>query len=138
METRSCSNYAVLKTSSSQCKTLLKEGGKYTSAGKFAPEKTETLNLIDGEIAGFQITQGIMLVFMILMIIPSLMVFLSLALKAKANRWINIIVGILQTGLVIVSGIESSNSYFTFASSVEAVLLLLIVWYAWKWPIQET
>lgn len=37
---------AVLKTSSSQCKTLLKEGGKFISAGKFAPEKTETLNFL--------------------------------------------------------------------------------------------
>ncbi len=103
--------------------------------GFFIPGHIE--DLIAGEIAGLQITQGIMLVFMILMVIPSLMVFLSLILKAKANRWINIIVGILQISLVLVSGIESSNSYFIFASSVEAVLLSLIVWYAWKWPTQE-
>jgi hypothetical protein len=33
---------------------------------------------------------------MILMTIPIIMILLSLTLKAKANRWTNIIVGILH------------------------------------------
>ncbi|MHA1978759.1 MAG: DUF6326 family protein [Candidatus Hodarchaeales archaeon] len=92
--------------------------------------------VIAGELAGFEISQVLLLGFMILMTLPSLMVFLSLFLKAKLNRWANIIVGIMQLGFVL-GGILDPNIYFVFASSVESVLLLLIIWYAWKWPIQE-
>ncbi len=92
--------------------------------------------LIAGELEGFQITQVSLLGFMILMTIPGLMVFLSITLKAKANRRTNIIVGIFQIGLVLVSIIGDPNYFYMFGSSVEFVLLLLIVWYAWKWPKQ--
>ena len=94
-------------------------------------------DLIAGELGGVPITQEFLLVFMILMTIPSLMVFLSLTLKAKANRWTNIIVGILYLGVVLVSIIGDSNYFYIFVTSVEVVLLLLIVWHAWKWPKQE-
>jgi len=73
----------------------------------------------------------------ILMTIPSLMVFLSLTLPAKANRWTNIIVGILYIVVTLGMTIGESWAYYIFASIVEAVLLLLIVVYAWKWPKQE-
>ena len=71
------------------------------------------------------------------MTIPSLMVFLSLALPAKANRWTNIIVGILYIFVMLGSAIGVSWFYYIFGSIVEVVLFLLIVWYAWKWPKQE-
>jgi len=71
------------------------------------------------------------------MTIPSLMVFLSLILKAKANRWTNIIVGIFEIVFVLGNLIGESWAYYIFGSIVEVVLLLLIVWYAWKWPKEE-
>ncbi|MHA2332568.1 MAG: DUF6326 family protein [Candidatus Hodarchaeales archaeon] len=79
----------------------------------------------------------------ILMVIPSVMVFLSLTLKAKANRWTNIIVGIVYTVVNILVNflIElislEPNAYYILIAIVEAVLTALIVWYAWKWPTQE-
>jgi len=42
-------------------------------------------DLIAGEIAGFPITQTFLLLGMALMTIPSLMIFLSLALRASLN-----------------------------------------------------
>ncbi len=89
-----------------------------------------------GELAGFQITQELLLGFMILMTIPSLMVFLSLTVKPNVNRWVNIIVGILQI-IFVLTGILSPNIFFIFASCVEIILLLLIIRYAWTWPSQE-
>jgi len=65
---------------------------------------------------------------------------LSLTLKAKPNRWANIIVGTLQiVGLVLFVVLPAGDvwAYYIFASLVEAVLLSLIVWYAWNWPKQE-
>lgn len=102
--------------------------------GLFLPGHIE--DLISGEIEGMEISQELLLVFMILMAIPSLMIFLSLELKAKFNRQLNVIVGILQLGLVLPSGIDP-NIFFAFASLLEAVLLVLIIWYAWNWPIQN-
>ena len=71
-----------------------------------------------------------------MMAIPSVMVFLSLALPAKADRWTNLIVG----GLYVIVGIgnvigETWASYI-LGSVIEFVLLALILWYAWKWPRQ--
>jgi hypothetical protein len=94
-------------------------------------------DLIAGELAGFQITQEFLLGAMVLMTIPILMVFLSMTLKAKASRWTNIIVGILYLGVGLVSIIGDTNYFYIFGTSVESILLLLIVWYAWKWPKHE-
>jgi len=89
-----------------------------------------------GELTGAQINQELLLGFMILMTIPGLMVFLSLTLKPNVNRWANIIVGILQIFFVL-TGILDPNLFFKFASSIETVLLLLIIRHAWTWPTQE-
>jgi len=95
--------------------------------------------LIAGEVAftGIQINQLSLLGFMILMTIPILMVFLSLILKPKVNRWTNIIVGILYIVVAVGGMIGESWAFYLFGSIVEVVLLSLIVWYAWKWPKQE-
>ena len=105
--------------------------------GNYQPGHIE--NIMSGEVAGFQITQVWLLGVIILMAIPSLMVFLSIALKPKVNRWANIIVGILFIVVQLGSNFlgEPSWVYYKFASIVEVVLLLLIVRYAWKWPKQE-
>ncbi len=93
--------------------------------------------IIAGEVAGIQINQVFLLGALILMTIPSLMVFLCLALPAKVNRWTNIIVGIAYIVVVLGFLIGESYAFYIFGSIVEAVLLGLIVWYAWKWPTQE-
>ena len=82
---------------------------------------------------GIEVTQAFLLVVIILMTIPSIMVFLSLILPAKANRWTNIIVGIFEIIFVIGATIGETWAYYIFGSIVEVVLLSLIVWYAWKW-----
>ncbi len=74
----------------------------------------------------------------ILMAIPAIMVFLSLTLKAKANRWTNIILGIIYTGVMLFTMfLPGVWAYYIFLGIVEVVLTVLIVWSAWKWPKQE-
>ena len=76
----------------------------------------------------------------ILMTIPSLMIFLSLALKANLNRWLNIIFGTIFTAIMVLIAISSSGSWWTFyifLAIVESVVTLLIVWHAWNWPKQR-
>ena len=94
--------------------------------------------IIAGKMGPYSTTQASLLAAMTLMMIPSLMIFLSLALKAKWNRWTNIIVSILKIVTLLVFVIGESWAFYIFATIVEVVLLLLIVWYAWKWPKQES
>ncbi len=105
--------------------------------GLFIPGVME--KIIEGEVAhtGIQVTQVFLLAVIILMMIPSLMIFLSLALNAKANRLTNIIIGIFNIVVVTAGLIGESWVFYIFATVVEIVLLSLIVWYAWKWPKEE-
>ena len=91
-----------------------------------------------GKAAGMQVSQVFLLSSAILMALPSVMVFLSLALKAKANRWANIILGIVYTGVILITLLmPGAWAYYMLYGTVEIVLTSLIVWYACKWPRQE-
>lgn len=92
--------------------------------------------MIAGEIGGMKFNQAFSLGSAMLMAIPSIMIFLSLVLKAKANRWTNIILGIFHWGILLAVMLfaPSAGVYYTFYTITEAVLIGLIVWYAWKWP----
>jgi hypothetical protein len=69
--------------------------------------------------------------------IASGMVFLTLVLEPRANRWANIVLPILYIISIAVSVIGEDWAYFYFLSIAESALLLLIIWYAWTWPRQE-
>ena len=81
------------------------------------------------------ITQGFLLVAALLLEIPIAMIILSRLLEYKANRWANIIAGII-TILWVIGGGNTSLSYIFFAT-IEVLCMLLIIWYAWKWPNPE-
>ncbi len=93
--------------------------------------------MIAGKMGPLPTTQVSLLAALTLMMIPSLMIFLSLALKAKWNRWVNIIVGTLKIVVLLAAVIGESWAFYIFATIVELVLLSLIVWFAWKWPNPE-
>ena len=95
-------------------------------------------DLLAGELAGVRMTQAILLGSAVLMAIPSVMVFLSLALKAEANRWVNIILGIVHIGILLSTLFVGQISVlYAFYAVVEFLLIVLIVWHAWKWPRLE-
>jgi hypothetical protein len=100
--------------------------------GFFKPGLIE--NILVGKVWIFDITQTWMLSGVMLMTIPSLMVILSLALPAKVNRYANISLGAIYIFIALGLAIGESQAYYIFGSAVEAVLLSLIVWIAWKWP----
>ena len=91
-------------------------------------------DFIVGEIGGMQISQEMLwLVAAITMTIPIVMVFLSLTLKYKANRWANIIVAIFFFGYNLIGLPTYPGAYDKFLIIVGLVFTALIVWYAWKW-----
>jgi len=97
----------------------------------------EIEGIIAGKMATFQIDQVFLFSVTLFMLIPSIMVFLSLVLKPKINRWTNIIVGILYFVINLGSCIDETWAFYIFGSIVESLLLLLIIWYAWNWPRKE-
>ncbi len=113
----------------------------YVYADLFGFYKTGFIEeIIAGELAiGVQVNQVFLLGIAIMMAIPSVMVFLSLALKAKVNRWANIILAIVYTVIMLYTMlfIPGAWAFYIFMGIVETVLTVLIVWYAWKWPKQE-
>ena len=101
--------------------------------GFMLPDFLEILET--GYAGGVQITQGILLVFAIFLEIPIAMVLLSRVLQYRANRWANIIAGVITIAFVIGGG--STNLHYIFFATIEVVCMSLIVWYAWKWPNLE-
>jgi hypothetical protein len=94
--------------------------------------------LLAGKAGAMKITSAFVLVSALVMAIPSLMVFLSLALKATVNRWANIGVGIVYAavlGATLFAGEITADSLLY--AVIEAVIIALIVWHAWKWPREE-
>jgi hypothetical protein len=95
--------------------------------------------LLTGQIGTIQVTPEFLLAAAFLLEIPFVMIVLSRVLKYDANRWANIIAGILMTVVQIGTlgmGTVSSPSYL-FYSAVEIACNLFIVWYAWKWITSE-
>ena len=71
------------------------------------------------------------------LIIPALMIFLSILLQPKLNRFFNLIFGIIYTALMLWIAINYSDKWLRFAmvfAIIECLITSMIVWYAWKWP----
>ena len=94
-------------------------------------------DMLSGKVFVFDITQAFLLVALALVIIPALMVFLSVALPAKVNRWTNIIVATVYIPYMLFNLAGEAWLHMMLGAVVEVVLLLLVIWYAWKWPKQE-
>jgi hypothetical protein len=94
--------------------------------------------LMTGYAGGMQVTQGFLLVAGILMETAIAMVLLSRILKYRANRWANIIIGIIHTVAVLASMfVGTPDLYYLFFGTIEIVCTLFIVWYAWTWASAE-
>jgi uncharacterized membrane protein (UPF0136 family) len=94
-------------------------------------------DVISGEVSGIKITQAFLLGASIYIAVASLMVFLSLALRPRVTRSTNIVLPVLFIVSIVVSVIGETWAYFIFLSISEIGLLLLIIWYAWRWPSQN-
>ena len=90
-----------------------------------------------GAIGDMQISQGMYLGMAVLMVIPIVMVFLSLTLKYKANRWANIAVATFLFLFNAVGLPTYPSIYDQFLIVVGLVFNVLTVWFAWKWSAQK-
>ena len=86
-----------------------------------------------GEIEGVQMTQGMLMGMAIIMLIPIVMIFLSLALPHNVNRWANIIVPIIIFGFNLLGLPTYPGLYDKFLIIVGLGFNAVTVWYAWNW-----
>jgi len=103
----------------------------------FKPGTVE--ELVGGSLEGIVFTQELLFGAALLMALPSIMIFLSLTLKAKLNRMVNIIVGIFHMIVLVGTLLVPGDLWVYYATYMvfEAVFIILIIWHAWKWPTQE-
>lgn len=94
-------------------------------------------DLIAGKVFEFEITQKFLLMALASVTIPALMIFLSVSLTAKNCRWINIAVATVYIPYTLFNLAGEVWLHMVFGATVEVTLLLLVIWYAWKWPEQE-
>ena len=102
----------------------------------YMPSKIEDIQT--GRVFEFDITQGFLLAALASVTIPTLMIFLSVALPAKVNRWANIIVATIYIPYMLFNLAGEAWMHMVFGAVVEVVLFSLIIYYAWKWPRIKT
>jgi len=94
-----------------------------------------------GEVEALLMGPEMLLLIAIVWLVPLVMAVLSLTLKGSANRWTNIIVGLVFIVLEFIGLIElvaNPLAHLILITLAKVVALALIVWYAWKWPKQES
>ena len=95
-------------------------------------------NILAGKVFVFDITQLFLLTGLVLTTIPALMIFLSVALPAKVNRWTNMIMAAVWIPYTLFNLVGEFWMHMVYGAVVEVILQLLIIRYAWKWPRIET
>ncbi|MBW3466933.1 DUF6326 family protein [Arthrospiribacter ruber] len=86
-------------------------------------------------------TPGLLIIFSVLLIIPSLMIFLSIFFKPQLSKWLNIIFSLIYGAisiLIIVSGMgDKWQAFFVLYNVIEVFIFIMIIWQAWNWPKTE-
>jgi hypothetical protein len=76
-----------------------------------------------------------------LLSMPAMMIFLSIMMKPKLCKWLNIGVGAfftLFTLLVGMASVSDWNTFYVCYSFLESIITSVIIWHAWKWPKLKT
>lgn len=70
----------------------------------------------------------------VLMAIPSVMVFLTLVLTPKVNRWLNILLSSAFIFMLVATNLTETWAFYLFLTAIEIVISIAIICYAWQWP----
>lgn len=95
--------------------------------------------VMTGEVEGLQLTTAMLVFMALLWLIPLAMAFFSVTLGDSANRWTNVVLGLL---LAVWNSVHLASHIVQGQLPFEQLLLhaaaivapALIVWYAWRWP----
>jgi hypothetical protein len=78
-------------------------------------------------------TPGILLGVSLLMAVPALMIFGSLALPARLCRWANVVLGLFYTAIMLLT-MPGALAFYLVLGVIEVLLTATVVVHAWRWP----
>jgi len=91
-----------------------------------------------GDIGSVHISQVFLLGAGVLVEIPMAMVLVSRIVSRRPNRWANIAAGATMTIVQLLSlVVKTPTLYYAFFSVIEIASTSVIVWYAWKWRMDD-
>lgn len=103
------------------------------------PKKLE--KMIDLQTPMGPTSPEILVIFSVILIIPSLMIFLSVFLKPQINKWLNICIAALYASmsiLIIVSTLGSEwHTFYILFNLIEVFVFAMIIYQAWNWSKVE-
>lgn len=99
--------------------------------GLYKPGKLE--RMLEGAGPIGPVSQGTLVATSILLAIPGVMVFLSLVLPPRPDRWANIVLGAFYIVVMLIT-MPGAWAFYILLGIIEIALSALIVWYAWSWP----
>jgi hypothetical protein len=102
----------------------------------FTPGALE--EMISGKMGPFPVSQFGLFTATMMMVIPAIMIFLSLILKPKANRVLNIIIGVLYTLISIGNLIGETWIFYISSGFIQIGVTIIIILYSFKWPKKES
>ena len=92
--------------------------------------------MLTGSVDGMEITPTFLFFGAMLMEIPIAMVLLSLVLRRKINRWVNIVAAAIKTLAVFGTLFVGTPAlYYAFFAVIEIITTSYIIFIAWKWPV---
>jgi len=101
----------------------------------YVPGKLQ--QMLSGKMAIGTVSQGMLVGTSILMAVPSLMIFLSLACPPMISRWLNVVAGLFYAIIMLLILTGGGWTFYLFLAVVEVILTALIVFHAWRWPRQS-
>lgn len=91
-------------------------------------------DILKAKVFVFTISQGFLLAALACIASPALMIFLSVTLPAKVNRWLNMIVAGINIPLILFNLAGEAWAHMVLGALIQIIILCLILRYAWKWP----
>jgi len=100
------------------------------------PEKLEKMKQLQTPMG--PTSPGLLVIFSVILIVPTLMIFLSIFLKPQINKWLNIVIAFIYASmsiLIVVSSIgDEWHTFYVIFNVVEILVFAIIIVQAWKWP----
>ena len=94
-----------------------------------------------GIIFAFDISGTLLTIFFAIIAIPALMVMLSVTLRPRVNRAVNLVVASLYIPICVFNAAGATSDwafYYVVTIGVEVLILAFILRTAWTWPRRST
>ena len=94
-----------------------------------------------GVIFAFDISGTLLTIFFAIIAIPALMVMLSVTLRPRVNRAVNLVIASLYIPICVFNAAGATSDwafYYVVTIGVEVLILAFILRTAWTWPRRST